>query len=169
MGASHDYPLHASAGNEYPILFVEQRQALRKSNRESSALARSSLTTQHASFRTPSPFAPGALELRLVALDLRIAEAEIADEPPWGRNIEDVIHARWVENRYPAQPDALRARREPHHAHGRHDRIFSHFRHRPSPKAVSDLGRAIGERRELARSLFEPRQFELGEFGGQPI
>ena len=44
---------------------------------------------QHAGLRASTLFPSGALKLRSVALDLRIAEAEIADETPALRNVEN--------------------------------------------------------------------------------
>src|SRR3989442_233865 len=76
---------------------------------------------QDASLRPPSLSPPRALELRLVALGLRIAEAEIADEAPVVRDIEHAVHARRIEDRDPTHSDALGARREPHHGDGGHD------------------------------------------------
>src|SRR5262249_57626348 len=67
-----------------------------------------------------SPLPAGAFELGLVALGLGIAEAEIADESPGAWNVEDLVHARRIENRYPTHADALCACREPHHGDRRH-------------------------------------------------
>src|ERR1700704_6063585 len=116
-------------------------------------LTRASSAAQHAGIGAASLLPSHALELGLVGLALGIAEAEIADQPPSAWNVEDAVHARWLENGYPPHPDALPPRRKPQHAYGGDDRVLGHLGHGSSTEAVADLGRALREHRELARCL----------------
>src|SRR5262249_15146757 len=106
-----------------------------------------------------------ALELRTVALMLRIAEAEISDKAPRARNIENLAHLEWIENGHPSHADPFRACGEPHRAHCCNHGILDHLRHGLAPKTMPDRGCAIGEHGDLARRLFEARQLECSVTG----
>src|SRR5712692_7181176 len=115
---------------------------------------------QYAGFRTSAPLPSDALEFRPVALGLRGAQAKISDEAPGLRDIENIIHARRIENRNPPHADVLGARRQPHHRYRRDSGIFGRFRHRPASQTVSNAGSAVRKYGELARRFLKPCEFE---------
>src|SRR5262245_48768705 len=119
-------------------------------------------TTKNKRFSS-APLLPAlAFELRRVAFRLRITKTEVPDEAPTFRHIEHFVDVTWRENRDPAHSYAVGACREPHRMDRGDHRIFCHLGHRSASQAVSNRGRLLGKDRQLARSLLESGQLELG-------
>src|SRR5580704_13333902 len=112
--------------------------------------------------RWHAPLLPSALlEFWDRVVGLRIAETEIADEFPFGGNVEQRGNRRGIEDRYPAHADALGARGEPDRVHRRHRRIVDHLRHGVAAEAVALGRRAIGEHRQVTGRLVQAGELEL--------
>src|SRR5262249_52019805 len=111
----------------------------------------------------PSP----PLKFRLVVFRRRITQAEVTDEVPRIGNLQDGVHALWIQNGEPSHADTLRACREPHHADRGYNRVFRRLRHGSASKSMSKRAVAIGEDRELAWRRIEPGEFEFGVALGQ--
>ena len=96
----------------------------------------------------------------------RITEAEIGDEVPVRRHVENRRHRRRIEDRDPAQADAFRTGGEPERVHRDHDGIVGPF---PPSCAGRARGPASGwgsaKARDLHRRLVETSEFELGVSG----
>src|SRR5258708_2066473 len=67
------------------------------------------LPLQNAVRRLASLFPAGTLEFRPPLLTLRVAQAKIGDEAPFDRHRQDRSDALGIEDRDPAETDALRA------------------------------------------------------------
>src|SRR3546814_8958304 len=79
-------------------------------------------------------------QLRVRLRRLRIAEAKVGDEAPVVRHREVAPHCRGIENRNPAEPPALRPRREPQRV-PRTDRSGEQrLRHGTATAAVALIG-----------------------------
>src|SRR5271165_1925146 len=65
------------------------------------------LAPQHEAVRELPAFPSRALELRPFVFRLRISEAQVSDEAPLSRDVQDLAHMRGVEDRDPAHSDAL--------------------------------------------------------------
>ena len=104
----------------------------------------------------------GALELRLVLLLDRPAEAKIGDQRPLRWNPQLLRRRNRVEDRNPADAKAARARRQPQRVHREHGGIAQGFRHALAAEAMA-LGRAfVAEHRQMARRFLEAGELEAG-------
>src|SRR3954467_15818178 len=109
--------------------------------------------TQDEALRAAALLPAGALERRDGILLARIADAEIADEPPFGGDIERLRDTGRIENRDPPHAEPFGARRQPDRVHRGDNGIFRHLRHRAPAEAAALRRRAIGEDREMQRRL----------------
>src|SRR5215469_13163872 len=101
-----------------------------------------------------------ALELGHIVLAPRIAEAEIADEAPLPRHVEERRHTGGIEDRDPAEADALRARRQPHRADRGDHGIFGHLRHGAPAEPMAARGRPVAEDGEMMRRLAQALELQ---------
>src|SRR5919197_1506201 len=101
-----------------------------------------------------------------IILGLGKSKAEIRDELPVRRDIENRCNGCRLEDRYPAHANPLRARREPNGVDGCYRRILDHLRHGLTPQPMSLHGRTIGEYRQVAGRVVQSGQLEPG-IGGR--
>ena len=67
-----------------------------------------------------------------------------------------------IEDRHPADADAVGARGEPHRGDRGDHGIFRRLRHGRAAEAVADVARLVREHGEVAGRLFETGQFQCG-------
>src|SRR6185437_352947 len=115
----------------------------------------------HNRLRQPPALPAASLKLGNCVVGLWIAETEIADEFPVRGNCENLGNRLRIEDRYPAQADALGARCEPDRMDCGDRRILDHLRHRATPEAVALRGRGVGEYRKMAWRFGEAGELEL--------
>src|SRR6266550_5348822 len=96
-----------------------------------------------------------AVELWVQMLLLRPADTEIGDQRPAIGYLQYPMHGCWLQDRNPAQPQSLRARREPKGLNGRNDGILKGLGHGLTAQATARLRCLIGKDRKMNGSSFE--------------
>src|SRR5258708_6994546 len=97
-----------------------------------------------------------------VALLHWIADAEIPDERPVRRYIEDLGNAGRLQDRKPADADSLGAGGKPKRMNSEHGGILDHFRHRQPSEAVALGCRTICKDCNLARRVVQSFKLQPG-------
>src|SRR6478672_499308 len=92
-----------------------------------------------------------ALERRGVVGGKRIADAEMADEGPGRRYVENGGNPRRIEDRDPAHADPFGARGEPERMNRVDHRIIERLWHRQAAEPLPLRRAVVGEHGDLAR------------------
>lgn len=125
-----------------------------------------SSTPKQNGLRGSSDFPAQAFQFWRFFLCLRVAEAEIADENPGCRDIQDGGDFRGVEDRYPAHAEFCGAGCEPECVHGHYRGVGGGFRHGGPAQAVSLAGFGLGEDCEVAGGFVQAGEFQIFVAGG---
>jgi len=109
-------------------------------------------------------------ELGVEMLLLGKAGAKISDELPRRGGAEGAANFCRIEDRYPADADALRPRREPKRMNRSDHRIIERLRHGFLTKPKACFGRMVAEDGKVNRRVMQSREFEAGiERGALPF
>src|SRR5262245_64261824 len=107
-----------------------------------------------------APLPALALQGRQIGLFLRITDAKMSDKGPVLRHAQDLLHSRRIEDRHPADSDALGPRRTPQRVDGDSHRIVERRRHREAPQPMSLRRRVVRENGDLTPSVIEARELQ---------
>lgn len=94
-----------------------------------------------------------------------IAHTEIGNERPVWRDVERGRQPGGIEDRDPAESDALGAGGKPEGVDGEHGRVFDHFGHGAASESVALVGVAVGEDSEVDGGFDEAGELEAGVAG----
>jgi hypothetical protein len=101
-----------------------------------------------------------AFELGIEMFLLRKADAEIGDELPRRRHIERAADFCRIEDRHPADANALRARREPKRMNGGGGGIIQRLWHGFAAKTKACFRRMVAENGKVNRRVMQSRELE---------
>src|SRR3984957_8177796 len=100
------------------------------------------------------------IEFGIEMLLHRPADAEIGDQRPGWRHVERPMNDLGFQDRDPAKPQPLGARRQPQCLYGGHDRIEEGFWHGAAAQSASLFGGLIGKHGDMDRRVFEALQLQ---------